>query len=134
MKTIIIAFLGVLVPMIALDAIWISATFKTFYVKYIGELLAPTPSAGPAVLFYLLYAAGIVFFVVLPALKGDYRLGQVFLSGAFLGLIAYGTYDLTNQTMLKVWSVSLTVSDMAWGAFLTGSVSAVSVCCTRLWS
>ena len=45
--------------------------------------------------------------------------------GALLGLVAYGTYDLTNQATLKVWSVNVTIMDMGWGAVVTGLASAI---------
>jgi uncharacterized membrane protein len=49
-------------------------------------------------------------------------------SGALLGLVAYGTYDLTNQATLKDWPWVVTLTDLAWGAFVTGA--AAWVACT----
>jgi uncharacterized membrane protein len=41
------------------------------------------------------------------------------LNGALFGFFAYATYDLTNMATLKVWSLQLTLVDMAWGTALT---------------
>jgi uncharacterized membrane protein len=40
-------------------------------------------------------------------------------TGALFGLVAYRTYDLTNQATLRDWPVWLTVLDMGWGTVLT---------------
>jgi uncharacterized membrane protein len=49
------------------------------------------------------------------------------MTGALLGLVAYGTYDFTNQATLKNWPVIVTVVDLIWGAVITGSVSMLAV-------
>ncbi len=77
---------------------------------------------GPAVLFYLLYIAGILYFAVLPAM-GDGRWQTALLQGAVLGFLCYATYDLTNLATLKSWSVKVTVLDIIWGTVLTGGAA-----------
>jgi uncharacterized membrane protein len=78
---------------------------------------------GSAVGFYILYLFGVVYFATMPALKdGGWR--RALLSGALLGLVAYGTYDLTNQATLRHWPALVTL-DLLWGAILT-AVSAVA--------
>ena len=134
MKTYLIAFFGALVPMLILDGIWLSLTIRKFYGKYVGDLMASTPSLVPAALFYPLYIIGLLVFVILPSLKGEIGLGKVFLYGGLFGLVAYGTYDLTNQATLRNWSAIVTVVDMAWGACITGLASLIAVHVTRLWS
>lgn len=81
--------------------------------------------------FYVLYAVGVVVLVVLPALEHEHPLGRAILYGALLGLVAYGTYDLTNQATLRGWSSVVTLVDMTWGAFLTGVVVAIAVTMAR---
>lgn len=127
MKTYIIGFFAVSIPMLALDAIWLMTMIKTFYTKYVGELFAAKPSFAPAAVFYLLYTIGVLYFVVLPLLRSNASYTTIFFTGAFLGLIAYGTYDLTNQATLKNWPTIITLVDLAWGALLTGTVSAIAV-------
>lgn len=134
MKTYIIAFFAGLIPMMVLDVIWLSLTVKNFYAKYIGDLMASSPSIAPALVFYPLYIFGLVVLVVMPAIKGDVSLCRVFLLGGLLGLMAYGAYDLTNQSILKNWSTIVTVVDMAWGALITGTAATIAVYLTKLWS
>ncbi len=124
----------VLIPLAILDAIWLFSMGPTFYKKFLGHLTstAATPWL-PIVLFYLLYAVGITVFVALPALRANTSYISVFLLGALLGLVAYGAYDFTNQATLRDWPVIVTVVDLAWGAFLTGVVSVVSVYLGRLF-
>ncbi len=81
--------------------------------------MASNPKLVFAIFFYPLYALGIAWFAV----NSDGDLVKAFLSGAFLGLIAYATYDLTNQITLKEWPLLVTVIDIAWGALLTGTVA-----------
>jgi uncharacterized membrane protein len=67
-----------------------------------------------------------VYFVVEPALsKKESR--HVGLRGAFFGLVAYATYDLTNLATLRDWPVLVTVVDILWGAVLTAVTSMLTV-------
>lgn len=109
----------------AIDMVWLGLIAKPFYAKHLGHLMAAKVRWTPALLFYLLYIAGILFFAVLPALdKGS--LGRAVLSGALLGLLAYATYDLTNLATLRDWPLLVTIIDLLWGMVLTGGVAAAS--------
>lgn len=112
--------------MLPLDAIWINVVAKDFYAARIGHLLAASPSLAPATLFYLLYIFGIVQLVVRPALEKRARAIAAAKNGALFGLVAYATFDLTNQALLKDWPAVVTAADLAWGTALTSVVSAVS--------
>jgi uncharacterized membrane protein len=81
-------------------------------------LLAENPNWAAAGVFYLLYVAGLVFFVVEPALRAGSAPGRAALGGAFFGLVAYATYDLTNLATLDRWPLLLTAIDLAWGSLL----------------
>ncbi|MCR5878904.1 DUF2177 family protein [Phenylobacterium sp. J367] len=96
-----------------MDFLWLSNAFRAIYQPAIGSLLADKVRIAPAALFYLVYVAGVTFFVVAPAMgAGDWR--QAMLRGAALGLVAYATYDLTNQATLKTWPTSVTLIDLGW--------------------
>ena len=131
MKTYIIGFFATMVPMLILDGIWLSTMIKGFYVKHLDAIFAAKPSFAPAIVFYLIYTVGVLYFVVLPLIRIQASLGTVFLTGAFLGLITYAAYDLTNQATLKNWPVIITIVDLMWGAFLTGCVSVCAVLIMR---
>lgn len=106
-----------------IDVPWIIFFAKNFYLEQIGHLMALQVSYLPAVLFYLMYPIALIFFVVLDAKNYQLSLTQTFLRGAFLGFTAYAAYDLTNQATLKDWPWIMTFVDVAWGSFLSGTVS-----------
>lgn len=125
------AYFGTALAMLVLDIIWLTQMVHRLYQPRIGELLADKPSMPPAVIFYLLYVAGIVVLAVLPALReGGWR--RLLVHAAVFGLVAYATYDLTNQATLKTWSTTITVIDMAWGTFIT-TVSASAGFAAARW-
>lgn len=117
------AFIGSGAAMAALDAIWLTQVGPRLYRPAIGELLADKPDMRAAVAFYLIYVCGIVFLAVSPALR-DGSLMRATMTGAALGLVAYATYDLTNQATLKVWPLHVTLIDVAWGTLLTAAAAA----------
>ena len=106
---------------LALDLVWLSTMGGTFYKDRIGGLLLAQPNLIIAGVFYLVYVGGIVFLAVAPALHGGNWVNAL-LAGAVLGLVAYGTYDITNLSTLKNWSLSVSLVDMAWGT----TVSAIA--------
>lgn len=127
----IAAYVASLVSLLAIDAVWLKSTYQALYQPRLGHLFAAAPSWLPIVIFYLLYAAGVVFFAALPVLRENASLQRAFLVGAALGLVAYGTYDLTNQATMKAWPTIITVIDLAWGALLTGTVALIAVYVAR---
>lgn len=127
----IVAYVASLASLAALDAVWLKSTYQALYQPRLGHLFAAAPSWLPIILFYLLYAAGVVFFATLPALRENAPLWRAFVAGAALGLVAYGTYDLTNQATMKAWPAVITVIDLAWGAFLTGAAALVATYIAR---
>ena len=118
----LLAYLGSGVVMAILDAAWLIVVGPRLYRPAIGELLAPEPNLRVAVVFYLVYVAGIVFLAVTPALR-DGSAWRAIVSGAVLGLVAYATYDLTNQATLRVWPLHITLIDVAWGTFVTAAAA-----------
>lgn len=111
-----------LAAFLALDMVWLSIMGPRLYRPALGPLLADQFAAVPAVLFYLLYGVGLVAFGVLPAAEHGKPMMALFY-GALFGLVAYGTYDLTNHSTLRNWPLSVTLADMAWGTFATGLAS-----------
>lgn len=114
----LLAYIGAAVVMGVLDAIWLTTMGNRLYRPVIGSIMADKPDMRVAMIFYLLYVFGIVFLAVLPALR-EGSIGRAAISGAVFGLVAYATYDLTNQATLSVWSTRLTLIDLAWGTFVT---------------
>jgi len=105
-----------------LDMVWLGVAAKNFYTKQIGFLMTPKVNWVAAILFYLLFLAGLVVFAIAPAVeKGSWA--HALVLGTLFGLVTYATYDLTNLATLKDWPLALTVVDLIWGTLLAGSVS-----------
>jgi len=124
MKRQLIAYAVMLVLFPVIDFAWIGGLARGFYQTQIGALLAPNPRLVPAVAFYLLYAAGLLVFVVAPGLeRGDWR--RTLGMAALFGLVAYGVYDLTNLSVAKGFTTKIALADMAWGVVLTSVVASL---------
>lgn len=108
-----------MVVFFGLDMIGIAKIIRPVFERQIGHLLADPLRLGPAVVFYLGYVAGILWFVSLPALRAGAPL-EALVGGVILGLMCYGTYEMTNYATLGDWSAKQVVIDSLWGAALTG--------------
>ncbi len=114
-----------LVVFLVLDLVWLTTVAAGFYADQLGPLLREPANAGAAVLFYALFVAGLVFFVVEPALRAE-SVRRAAVAGAFFGLVTYATWDLTNLAVIEGFPASLAPVDMAWGMVLAATVSAVT--------
>ena len=102
---------------LAIDFLWLNR-MMSFYKKALGDMLAERPNFMAAALFYLIYIAGVVVFAVMPsATRGSWVAAA--LLGGFLGFVAFATYDLTNLSTLRRWSVRIAIVDIGWGMFAT---------------
>lgn len=119
-----IAYLAAAAVFLVLDAVWLGAMADRLYRPAIGHLLRERFAPGPAAVFYLLYLTGVVVFAVAPALR-SLRWRTAFGHGALFGLVAYATYDLTNQATLEGWSWRVTLADLCWGSWVTAVAAAV---------
>jgi uncharacterized membrane protein len=110
---------------LAIDMVWLTLVAKNFYAKQIGFLMAKNPNLLAAFIFYLIFIAGLIVFVITPAL--DKKIWtQALLAGAFFGLVTYATYDLTNLATVKDWPLVVTIVDLIWGMFVSAAVSIVT--------
>lgn len=125
MNTFIKLFLIALPVFFAIDMVWLGLVAKNFYREQIGFLMKPNINWLAAIIFYLIFIAGLVVFVIQPAFeKNSWQ--HALLYGAFFGLITYATYDLTNLATTKNWPLLVTIVDLAWGMVLSLSVSVVT--------
>lgn len=123
MKKTLIAYVATLLTFLLLDGIWLGLLMAPTYRELLGPLMLDKPLLVPAAVFYCLYVFGCVVFVVVPALTWQ-RAAKM---GALLGLVAYGTYDLTNWATLRGWSVQVSLMDWAWGTFATAVACVVGL-------
>lgn len=131
MTKLLIAYFSTLATFCVIDFLWLGAIAPGFYKSQIGPLLLEKPNLVPAAIFYLLYAAGLVFFCVYPALDAS-AWTRAALLGAVLGLLAYATYDLSNLATLKGWSGLLSVVDIVWGAAVSAAAATAAYFVTQL--
>jgi uncharacterized membrane protein len=117
-------YLATLAAFLAIDMVWLVLVAQSFYQSQLGYLMAPSPNFLAAGIFYLLFVAGILVFVVVPGLEKN-SLVATLLRAAFFGLVTYATYDLTNLATVKNWPILITVVDLAWGTAVCVTVSAI---------
>jgi len=103
---------------LAIDAIWLGLVAPKFYKAQIGHLMADKPNLLAALVFYLLFIVGVVYFVVNPAIEAG-EVSKVLVAGALFGFMTYATYDLTNLATLKDWPITVTIVDLVWGTTLS---------------
>ena len=114
----LVATLIASVIFLIVDVIWLSFATKSFYRPLIGNLLTDTPVMWAAALFSALYVFGMALVVIQPCVESS-SLFKTIYTGFIFGLVAYGTYNLTNMAVLKGWSPTVTFVDMFWGGSLT---------------
>jgi uncharacterized membrane protein len=119
MTQIVILYAITAVVFLGLDMIGIRYLIRPVFDRHVGHLLADPLRLLPAAAFYLAYVVGVLWFVSIPALKESAPLAAL-LGGALLGLMCYGTYEMTNYATLADWSMEQVVIDTLWGGCLTG--------------
>jgi uncharacterized membrane protein len=107
-----------------IDMIWLGLVAKKFYRNQLGFIMATSVNWPAAIIFYLLFIGGLIFFVTYPAILRGSAVYALF-SGAFFGLVCYATYDLTNLATLKDWPLKVTLADLAWGSVLSAVLALI---------
>ncbi len=120
----VVAFFASIIAFAAVDAVWLTVMGDRLYRPVIGALMAAKVQIVPAVLFYLIYWIGVTALATVPALK-EASPAKAAGTAAIVALVAYATYDLTNQATLKAWAWKLTIADLCWGVFATTTATLV---------
>lgn len=123
-KTIYLYLLTTLV-FFAFDMVWLGVISRDFYKSQLGYLMRTDINWTAAIIFYLLFLVGLLFFAVYPAIATG-SIYKALLYGALFGFFTYATYDLTNYSTIRDWPLAVTLVDMSWGTILGGSVSMIS--------
>jgi uncharacterized membrane protein len=126
MKLLLLSVFFTSLIFLIIDVIWLSYSVKYLYRPQLGPLLTDKPIMWAAILFYLVYILGLSLIVIKPAIASD-SIYQAFFHGLVLGLVAYGTYNLTNMATIKNWSPIVVMVDMLWGGFLTSLSSGTGI-------
>jgi uncharacterized membrane protein len=119
----VVLYVATLIVLIPIDFLFLGILAKGFFTSEVGDMLGEIRPA-PAILFYLLYVAGILVFVSGSAAA---TWQSTLLYGALFGLFCYATFDLTALSLLKHWSWPVAVVDVSWGSFVTAVSSTIGL-------
>jgi uncharacterized membrane protein len=125
LKNTILLYLVTLAVFFLIDLVWLGLVAKNFYRRQLGAMLSPKVNWPAALVFYLLFIAGILYFAVVPALD-EGALGRAVRNGLLFGFFTYMTYELTNLATLPSWPIKVVLVDIAWGMALSATVAATS--------
>lgn len=115
MNRYVVLYLATLIVLVPADFLFLGIIAKGFFTSQVGDMLGEIRLA-PAILFYLLYVAGVLIFVSGSAAATSQ---STLLYGALFGFFCYATFDLTSLALLKHWSWPAAVVDVSWGSFVT---------------
>lgn len=115
-------YFATLFAFLCIDAVWLGLVARGFYGRHLDAMLKPNPNWLAALLFYLLFVAGVLVFVVVPAAQHD-SAKRALVYGALFGLVTFATYDLTNLATIKDWPLIVTIIDLVWGTSLGAVLS-----------
>ena len=126
MKLVMYSTLLAAIIFLIIDVIWLSFAVKSFYRPNIGHLLLDKPVMWAAAVFYIVYVFGLGVVIIEPSIGSDETMKFLFKAFMF-GLVAYGTYNLTNMATVKGWSANVVFVDMLWGGSLTAFSSYLGI-------
>lgn len=124
MKKLLISYLLTTLAFFALDLLWLGAIAKNLYQKYLNGFLSDHIKWPAAIIFYLIFIAGIYIFAIYPAVQKN-SMQHALVFGGLFGLFTYATYELTNYAVLKNWPLNIVIIDILWGTVLTALVSLI---------
>ncbi|RUS63510.1 DUF2177 family protein [Pseudorhodobacter sp. E13] len=119
LTSLLIFFAATSLAFLVADALMLGLFLGAVFRSHLGDAMLDTVRILPAVAFYLLYMVGLTYFAGLPALR-DGAASTALLNGAALGLLAYGTYELTSWAVMRDWHPQMVLIDMTWGAVISG--------------
>jgi uncharacterized membrane protein len=111
----VVLYLATLIVLVPVDFLFLGIVAKGFFTSEVGDMLGETRPL-PAILFYLLYVAGVLVFVTGSP---DATWRSTLLYGALFGLFCYATFELTSLSLLRHWTWRVVIVDVSWGAFVT---------------
>ena len=108
-----------------IDLIAINLFIVKIYESNLPEFINVELKAVPAILFYLIFMIGLLYFSILP--NKSFSIKEALTSGGMYGLCTYTTYTLTIYATMNIFNMNIVISDILWGVVLSASVSALTV-------
>jgi uncharacterized membrane protein len=118
-----VLYLATLIVFVPADFLFLGLVARSFFTSQVGDMLGEIRPL-PAILFYLLYVAGILIFV---SGQASATWQSALLYGALFGLFCYATFDLTSLSLFKHWTWPVAAVDMCWGSLVTAMSSAAGL-------
>lgn len=110
------------IVLLLVDLVWLIGANKMH--KHVIEKVQNSPlkiNIVSALAFYFLASFGYI--LIIKQLAKNVK--SAFCYGLLLGLLMYGTFDLTNKAIFTNYPWTYTIADMTWGSLVFGFVSAV---------
>jgi uncharacterized membrane protein len=122
-----------LIFFLVVDYVMIIKVINPLFQDSIPGLLKEKANLAAAAGFYLFYVSGVYWFGTLAGIRSGSVITAI-ASGTFLGLLAYSTYEVTNYSTLKGWTLQMLLLDTLWGGVLGGLTAAVGFYISRALS
>lgn len=117
-------YVAMLIAFFVIDAIALKFMMYPLFQRHIPDLLRDEVQLSVAAGFYSVYVIGVIYFAVMPALQAE-RPELAIMNGAFLGFLAYGTYEASNMATIKGWAWQMLITDVTWGTILTAAIALI---------
>lgn len=118
---IVLSWIFIAFSIAILDAFWLGWFAADWYQTEMQSILRQEFIQWPWLVFYLLYTSVVFVLAIVPNREKPWYYSAI--DGALLGLACYGTYNLTNYSVIEGFSLKIMLIDWTWGLVLT-SVSA----------
>lgn len=128
----LIAILGTAITFLIADGLWLGIIMKKYYMTHLAPIKRDSFKPLPAGVFYVCYTIGVVILAIEPS-GAPVDPGHAFWTGALIGFLSYGTYNMTNQSTLANWPVAVSIVDWPWGTFATGLSSLAGALLYNAW-
>ena len=118
-------YLTTLFYFLIIDTIGIQSFVVKLYNKNLPSNLKINLDLTSAIIFYLIFVFGLVYFVISP-LK-NLNINSVILPSMVYGFVTYSTYALTVKAVFDVFNWEIVISDIIWGTILCLIVSLLTL-------
>lgn len=108
------AYAAIFVSFLVVDGLWLTLVAVDLFKRDVGAILREKPDLMAAAAFYVIYPGGLLWLAVRPALEKR-NLTAALVCAAVFGFTAYATFDLTNLSIIKGWTLQLALIDLVWG-------------------
>ena len=118
-------YLTTLFYFLIIDTIGIQSFVVKLYNKNLPSNLKINLDITSAIIFYLIFVFGLVYFVI--STFKNMNLRNAILPSMIYGFVTYSTYALTVKAVFNVFNWEIVISDIIWGTILCLIVSVLTL-------